>query len=318
MWEDTFNINKIEVHLPNSMNLIEFYNVDNYEFSENMYVINKLKTKNYFGLVVNSKELIKEMHLKQNIIIKFYNDSDILAEKNLTANLYRPFVKILNKPDKLIIDETNKLSTNIEVEVSGFGKIELLNDIESGGEFFERSESIYREILRRVLTNYNKEINKDKEKKIIINPKYIERKTKEIMDTIIKKNIPIEVDQTTLNELYKWLENEENIKKINEIVSKEIENLIVDSILFYFEKNPENDVYLPQGQPSIYIEKAIKQVRLRFRYKDSVGNEYEPISFKIDIIDNRKNNFDSLEIPIKIKWNFKKINPIEGCEMNVS
>ena len=84
-------------------------------------------------------------------------------------------------------------------------------------------------------------------------------------------------------------------------------------MLFYFEKYPMDNVQMPQGKPVIFVERATQKVRIRFRYRDAMLNEYKPIEITININDERKNKTRPLEIPINIKWIFEIINPSGAC-----
>lgn len=315
VWASETIFDFITVEVPPEIEFQDFYNVDSFQIKKNTLYINKLKTNNYFGFVVSSKNIINNKHEHYPIDIKVYNLNEVIYKKIFIINLYRPFLNIVGKSNSItLVDDMKNMFIEIELELSGFGHIQILTDIEIGGKFFERSDTIYREIIRRVITQFPNEFTDKSKKKILISPIYLERKTKEIIDNIYKRNIPLDVDEKTISDFYNWLENDINKSKISEIITRHIENLLIDSILFYLDKNPVVDVQMPQGIPSLYIEKATEEVRIRFRYKDSLMNEYDPILLTINVKDNRQDKKQPIEIPFKLKWNFKKINPNE-CEM---
>ena len=108
--------------------------------------------------------------------------------------------------------------------------------------------------------------------------------------------------------------DEKNRENVMELISRHIETLLVDSLLFYFEQYPADSVEMPQGQPVMFIESATRRVKVRFRYRDAMLNEYEPIEISMDIDDKRKPPRKSLELPLNIKWIIEVINPLEEHE----
>jgi hypothetical protein len=192
--------------------------------------------------------------------------------------------------------------------------IQLRNEVSVGGEFVERAEPLYHEIIRRMISTFRSNEVKVEEKGIKISPTYIQNKAKEYIEKIEKGIFPLEIEKEDLEELRKWIMDEKNRTKLMELISKQIEALLVDSLLFYFEQYPADNVRMPQGKPMIFIESATQKVSIRFRYRDSMLNEYEPIEITIDIDDKREPPRKSLELPINIQWKIEPINPLEERE----
>ena len=313
IWEPAFPCDRIIINIPYDIIVKEFFNVDSVTHENNQFIIEKLKTPNFFGLTVASKEIIKEQHISRKIDIQFLKDEKTIYSQNFIANIYRPYLTIVKNPTSVTITEKTNLRDLVKIilKLSGFGYIQIRNEISTGGEFIERAEPLYREFVRRIISTFKLEELQLNNKGIRINPLYLQRKTKVYLDRIEKGIFPLDFKQEDLQDFREWVVKENNKDKIMELISRNIENLIVDSLLFYFEKYPENNIQMPQGKPVMLIKSATQKVRIRFRYTDSMLNEYKSIEIPIEINDNRENKTQPIELPINIKWLIEVVNPLE-------
>lgn len=280
------------------------------------YIINKLKTPNFFGLVVASKDVIEEPHASRKIGVVFILDDEEVYSEDFTANIYRPYVSFVKSPKSVIITDKTKHKQPLEIalKLHGFGRIEIRNEISTGGEFVERSEPLYRAIVRRMISTFKLDDVKADRKGITISPVYLQRKAKEYIEKIEKGVFPLDIEKEYLEDFRNWVTEENNRTKVTELISRHMENLLVDSLLFYFEQYPADNVLMPQGVPVMFIERATRRVRIRFRYKDAMLNEYKPIEIAVNIDDRREDRTRPMGLPINIKWILETINPLQECE----
>lgn len=314
-WDPSVSYDNIRIDIPPDIALNEFFNVDSYTQKNNQYLITKLKTRNFFGFVVASKDITKEPHIRRKISITFILDDTEIFSHDFIANIYRPFVSFVDSPKTVIITEESKEPPRISLKVSGFGRIEIRNEVSTGGEFIARAEPLYRAIIRRMISTFRLDEETEKrEKGITINPIFLQNTAKEYIERIRKRDFPLKIETEVLEDFQEWVGNEENRAKVMELISRNIESHLVDSLLFYFEKYPEYNVQMPQGNPVMLIEHATRQIRLRFRYRDAMMNEYEPIEVQIGVDDKRRDRKQPLELPLDIKWILETIDPSVECE----
>jgi hypothetical protein len=317
LWEPSFQYDSIRVKLPSDIVLKEFFNVDSYsEEEENIFKIEKLKSPNFFGFTVASKDIIKDQHVSRKINVIFIRDNKEIYSQDFIVNIYRPKVSLIEYPKSITITEATikKEQPKITLKLSGFGMIQIRIEASIGGEFVERAEPLYYEITRRMISTFRSDEVKIEEKGIKISPIYIQNKTKEYIEKIEKGVFPLEIERKDLEEFRKWIMDEKNRTKLMELISKQIEALLVDSLLFYFERYPADGIQMPQGKPMVFIESATQKVIVRFRYRDFMLNEYEPIEITINIDDKREPPRGPLELPLNIHWEIEPINPLEERE----
>lgn len=316
MWDPSFSYDNIIVNIPADMVLKEFLNVNSYSRQGTLYIINELKTRNFFGLTVASSNVIKEQHMTRKINIAFVLHDEEVYSHDFIAHLYRPQVSLIECPESITITGETRPEKllNITLKLSGFGKIQIRNEISTGGNFVERAEPLYRGIIRRMISTFRLDDVKVEDKGIKISPIYLQKKTKEYIEKIEKGVFPLDIEEEVLEEFRNWVMNESNRQKVMELISKHAESLLIDSLLFYFERYPAENVQMPQGKPVMYIERATRKVALRFRYRDAMLNEYNPINTVVNIDDKRKDRTRSMEIPINIIWVFEIVNPLEECK----
>ena len=315
VWEPDFEYDCIRIHTPPEIVVSEFFNVESYEKKNSEILVNSLKTPNFFGFVASSVKTIENQHEIKTITVESISKNEAKYRHTFTANLYRPKLALVEGPKSVALTDDTDLQklVNVSLKISGFGRIQIRTEVSSGGEFVSRAEPLYREIIQRMISTFKLGEPTKEEKGIQINPLYIQETAKSFIEKMEKGEFPLNVDKEDLKEFKTWLEQDDTRNKLMDMVSRHVENLLIDSLLFYFERHPTDNVDLIQGKPVSLIERATQQISIRFRYRDSVNNEYEPLLVKIPIEDARteKAKETKIEIPINIKWSEELINPIE-------
>lgn len=315
VWEASFNFDNIQIDLPEDMIIKEFFNVDIHETKGQTINIQSLKSENYFGFVASSKDIFEEHHVTRDIHVKFTKNDEIIFKKTFRANIFRPYVTIQTPPTEITITDTTRFSDllHIKLKLTGFGKISLHNEVSTGGEFKTKPDHLFQEILRNMLTTFNGENLDFNNKGIEINPEYIERQTVEYIEKIKMDLLPLS-DEELISGFREWVAEESNRAELMNIISKSLEGLLVQSILFHLERYPEDNVSMPEGKPFINLEEITELIRLKFSYKDAIENEYKPIHINIKIINKTTKPLREHSIPVNINWELERLNPLEVCE----
>ena len=320
VWEKEFSYDVIRVKLPTDLIVREFFNVEHYSETSNqngsVYLITKLRTINFFGLTVATRDNFEEPQIKRIINVTFVKDEKEIFSRSYEVNVFRPYVSIIENPQIITITDDYVQKREpfwITMKLFGFGNVQIRNEISSGGEFIESAEPLYSAIIRKVVSSLNLDTPGKARKGIEIDPLYLQRKVKEYVQRIEQNEFPLDVDKKDIESLQNWIRDSSNKEKIIELISKHVETLIVDSLLFYFERYPSDSIQMPQGKPVMFIEKATQKIAIRFLYRDAMLNEYKPIEIRIDVNDRRTNKNIPLKIPINIRWIIEKINPLGAC-----
>lgn len=304
LWEPTLEISRIQVDLPSDLALKDLFNVESYTTRDSTTVtINKLKSSNFFGLVVSYDLIPKEQHLRREIGVTLFSQQEKVCSHTFVTNIYRPLLSITDCPSSVAISGDGASPVKISLKLSGFGNIQVRTEMSVGGEFVERPEPLYEEMVRRMITTLNRgKTNAETSSPIRIDPLYLERKAKESIEKMERGVFPLDIDQEDLEEFREWLKDPQNKDSVMSLIVRHIENLLVDSLLFYLERYPSDNIELAQGTPRMFIEKATQAVKFRFRYRDLKLNEYPPIEVGVNVDDRRSDKGKRVEIPIDLSW----------------
>lgn len=313
IWKPTMSFDHIQILLTPDMTIKEFYNVESFERLDSEIKIGKLYTPNFFGFVVATKEKIKQSHEQRQIAINFIANGKIQQSRILIANIYRPELSVIEMPEAVILKDDSNLNEliTISLRLSGFGRMEIITEMEIGGKFEPNVEPLFKEMTRRLTSTFKSEISSiEKKSKIKINPEYVKQTTQAFIESIRKGEVPLKMSNRDIQDFKKWIQDDSNYEKIVKVVSEHLENILVDSLLYYFNRYPTEGVALSGGSPSAIIRSADENLKLRFKYRDSFRNEYEPVLVEIAVKDLRTKNRDKeLKIPINLKWVHQQINP---------
>jgi hypothetical protein len=304
LWEPTFEPSRIQIDLPPDLTLKELLNVDSFTTCDSTRVtIDKLKTSNFFGLVVSHDTVPQEQHLRREIVVQLFSGQGEVSSHTFVTNVYRPLLSVMDCPSSVAISGDRVGPLRISLKLSGFGNIQVRTEISVGGEFVELSEPLYEEMVRRMITTLNLgKTAAETGSPIRIDPSYLERKAKESVEKMERGIFPLDIDEEDLKEFRAWLADPRNRESVMSLIVRHMESLLVDSLLFYLERYPGDNIELAQGTPRMFIEKATQAVKLRFRYRDMMLNEYPPVELGIDVDDRRPDKGRRVEIPINLNW----------------
>jgi hypothetical protein len=318
MWEPTVNYDIIRVKLPPDLVLKEFFNVANYTQEDSVYLISQLKTNNFFGLTVASAREFEAQHIREAVNVALIKDGKEIFSKDYYVNIFRPNLSLVESPSVISLtdDVQKKEQFSITLKLAGFGNVQIRTEISSGGEFIERAEPLYQELVRKVISSFRLGESEKRSKEIEINQLFLQNKVKEYIERIDRNDVPLDVGKEDLEALQSWVKIPSNRDKIMELISRHLETLLVDSLLYYFDRYPTENIQMPQGKPILFIEKATRRIGIRFRYRDAMLNEYRPIEVALDVNDSRNDKTARQEIPINIKWIIERIDPLgEHCKI---
>jgi hypothetical protein len=192
--------------------------------------------------------------------------------------------------------------------------MEIATEVSFGGKFEPNIEPLFQELARRIASMARKGIPtstdkaSSKEKRIRVNPLYIRKLTRILIDQIKNGELTM-LDLSDVEDFSKWMEKKENKERIRRVLAEHLENIIIESILYYFNKYPTESVALYGGNPSVIIKNAVQELVIRFKYRDAMLNEYEPMLVEIPVQDIREDKNKELKIPINMKWVHKQVNP---------
>jgi hypothetical protein len=316
VWESEFSYDLIRVHLPKEFKVHEFFNVEEYLIEGSSILIKKLMTQNYFGLVVYSTEIYKEILTRKKILVEFLFQGNVKYTHTFTARIIRPMLQIFEAPKIIVVKEgidPRKL-INFSVKYSGLGRARIRIEATHMGEIISHTESLYYQILKRMIDQKlflgatPEEAVALRKEGIRIDPEPLIQLAEDMVEKMRRGIIPPDIDQEALEEFNEWLKNSENVDKLVKMIFSEVEQLMIRAILYYLDKHPSEDVELVQGITKTIFKSRVKEITVIIHYKDSLDNEYEPVQVTMKVDDQRKNVEKIFEAPINIKWISERID----------
>lgn len=317
IWKSELPYDTIRIRLPEKFKVHELFNVDEHLAKGLTILIKRLKTSNYFGLVVFASETYKENLTRKEITIEFLSHGEVKYSHTFTARVIRPLLEVMKAPEKIVVREDidpRKL-INLSVKYSGLGTAKIAIKVGHKGATISYTDSLYRQILKRLI---NEKIFLSHELKEVVSREDIEidpESLKKLSEEMVERMktgrgiLPSDIDQETLREFNEWIKDSKNINKLMNIVYSEIEQLMIGAILYYLDRHPSEDIELIGGITKTIFKSRVKEMIIRIHYKDSLDNEYEPIEIPIKVDDQRKNVERIFEAPINIEWITKRIGP---------
>ena len=315
VWESELPYDLIRVHIPSEFTVSDFFNVDEYVIEDSTILIKKLKTHNYFGLVVSSNEIYKEYLKRREIIVEFLSLGEVKYIHPFEARIIRPLLEVVEPPEKIVINEDtdpNKL-INISVKYSGLGRARISINVGHKGEIISHTDSLYYQILKRVIGGRRfldtfKEDVELRPKDLQINGEGLKELTEKMIKGMKEGIIPPDLEPDSLKNFGEWLKQSGSMENLMKIIYSEIEQLMIGAILYYLDRHPKENVELIDGITKTIFRSRIKEMNIKINYKDSINNDYDPIEVQIKVDDQREKADKIFEAPINIEWITERID----------
>lgn len=329
------NFDKIRITLPTNFKFDDFINIGSVDFLDNIAEIDELiKTKSsntplYFGIIISSKDIPKELKTLENITIELIENNEIKQEKVLHARIFRPLLKIIDIDDEIILnDDCENYEIPMNIKYMGFGDINLKIESkikgEIKGQIISKNETIINEMLKRMLEYHNNlKIGKkeNKNKGIHLEDEVIHELAEQIENKILSGDLSglsnlNKNDIESLEQIYSDVEFKNSFLNV---VYTHVEDIFIGILSELLETHPTDNVKLLNSKTNIEIKikSNVTQITTYIYYKDSIGNEYDPIEIPMKIIDNRRDKTQhNINVPIRIK-KLKEEPFFNVAEMNI-
>jgi hypothetical protein len=309
IWDREEKVDTIIIELPDELQFSQAIGVNKFSVKDSNVIINgnDLIAPNYFAFVVKSARTFNEINVIKTIRVKFFSDNHLIGEKILNAKIVRPLIRIKEAPNEIIIDDkTNrKRLLDIVITHSGLGTAVMEVDVMTGGDVISLSDSLYFEILKdiaeRVWDDSNLEHDYDE---FQVEQHFVEDMTYEVIKKMDRGDLPLELDKQTLHEIKEVMQDSVGREKMTKLIYSRIHRLMVAALLYYFDRRPHEDIEIPLGKIKTLLRPEMREISLLVKYKDSLGNEYEPEKHVIQINDLRMKK-EKFEAPLNIKFESK-------------
>ena len=312
LWMPEPDLNNISVELPPKFSVVEVLNVGKYSSEQEgrRIVIDcgSLKSNNYFGMVVRSMRKYRKTLVQFPINVSFISHDRVLAKRILKATVVRPKLKVVEAPEKLIIDDdvNPKKLFNLSVAHFGLGTAQINMRVTARAKTVSKTDSLYlmilQELCEEILEPKKHEEVEPVSRGFRLDERWLQATTQEIASRIMKGNIPLEMKEEVTEKVLELLADEKDRERILRAIYTRLRRLLLGALLYYIDRYPEEDIDLPYGRISTIFRSEVERLKIRFNYKDSIGNRYSPIQITIDVDDRRTNKEKIFQAPINVNW----------------
>ena len=326
-WEPQFDFQIATVSIPEGFNFVEFTNLDEVRIEGLKATINKSKvakgtSSSYFGCVILCKEIPKRTSFEGAVLISFVHHDRIVFSRELRAKIFRPQLTFADAPETIKLEDSATVrSLPLHLRYTGFGDVQLRVEATIGGKIVSEGGSIAFEILRRLWLSEisEKEENQTVAKKretMKVAPEYVKAIADEVQRIVDTGQVPTGMfDREVFEEIREWLQDVRTRHVFMEVLYSRTEDMLLSMLVDLLESHPATNVRLvdPRAKISALIKAPIENLTLRLRYRDLLGNNYDPVEVPIKIIDKRTQAKPALDIPIVIeKWEDEPLLNVAG------
>jgi hypothetical protein len=324
-WEPQFDFQTATVSIPEGFDFAEFTNLDEVRIEGLKAIVNKSKvtkeaSSSYFGCVIRCKEIPKQISFEGAVLISFAHHDRVVFSRELRAKIFRPQLTFADAPETIKLeDSTTVRSLPLHLRYTGFGDVQLRVEATIGGKIVSEGGSIAFEILRRLWLSEisEKEENQTVAKKketMKVAPEYV--KAIAVQQIVDSGQVPTGMfDREVFEEIREWLQDVRRRQVFMDVLYSRTEDMLLSMLVDLLESHPATNVRLvdPRAKISALIRAPIENLTLRLRYRDLLGNNYDPVEVPIKIIDERTQAKPALDIPIVIeKWDDKPLLNVAG------
>jgi len=326
-WKREFSFQTVRIDIPEGFGFVEFVNLDEVKIQDRHAIIeknniSKAEQSTYFGCIIRCVDVPKSTTYEAKIVITFYDDSQAKFSTDLKARIFRPQVGFVKAPAAIELnDDISVRSLPLYLSYTGFGDIQLQIQGRIGGTIVSGEGSVAYEILKRLWLSEISDVedkgdNKKKET-LTVAPEYVRNIAGEVQRILETGEIPSGTfDKEVLEAMKKWLGSARVKNTFMELFYSRIEDLLLSLLVDILESHPATNVKLadPRTRISTQIRAPVENLTLSLRYRDLLGNEYEPVNVSVKVIDQRtQSKSAALDIPIVIdKWDDRPLLNVAG------
>jgi len=307
-----YDFSKIVVEIPDCFVFVDQINILRSEQSGNkiaVYEIGRAKKseKDYFGIVIASKEPFEQLAVKTRIQVTLVNRDD--TEENFTvfARIFRPLLEIDQIPDEIPIGDYDTILP-IHLKFTGFGDVKVNIQCSIGGQIVSEGDSVLDEVIRRMVNEGLLHENTFENKLgIAIDKSYIQKIVSDCREKFKNsESMKQMMDDTNMSKdmvdaLLSF--NQDEQEKFMNILYRTVEGHLIKIITDILDRNISNNLHVDAGTKiRTDIKVPITNVTLKIFYSDAIGNEYPYLEKIVRLHDKRSDTSKiHVEIPVEIE-----------------
>jgi len=323
---------EITVRVPPELDVVDFYNlsqdssIDPSESNEIKFSEDDLVTSGYFGMVLADENTYSDPVMDHDIEVIFLDSQDERIYLNETTRIIRPEIRVQDAPDEIhLTDENIPDSIEIDMEYIGFGMAQVAVEAEAEGEFVSEGESFLHDLLSAIMETEVHKQDVDEmgeipdewgdESDIEVPQEEIEEIVRDMSNLARSEELSEQYDSGELMEVADALEEAERMSETDSdvaaVIYRFIETALLSSILNVVDRHPTENVSLENPTTKIRTKARATELEVKIRLRDNLGNEYDPETVLIDLLDERETKAGILETEITTNWENYQVDPDE-------
>lgn len=326
-WDPQFDFHTVTVSIPEGFGFVEFTNVDEVRIEDRKAIVDKPVVVNggsssYFGCVIRCERVPKETSLQGKVVISFYSHDRVEFSRELRARIFRPQLDFIDAPETIKLKDSDTVrSLPLHLRYGGFGDVQLRVEATIGGNIVSEGGSIAFEILRRLWLSEISEKEEDqavakKKETLKVAPEYVKAIAEEVQQIVDTGQVSSDMlDREVFDCVREGLQDADRKGVFMDVLYSRIEDMLLGMLVDLLESHPATNVRLvdPRAKILAQIKAPIEKLTLKLRYRDLLGNNYDSVELPIKIIDERTQAKPALNIPIVIeKWEDKPLLNVAG------
>jgi len=315
------------INISEGFNFVEFLNLDEVQIEGRSATIEKSriskgKASTYFGCVIRYARIPEKTSYEGKVVFSFIQGTRTKLSRELQARIFRPQLAFVDAPKLIELKDADTIkSLPLRLRYTGFGDIQLRVEATIGGTIVSEGSSVAFEIMRRLWLYEISEREEDqttakKKETLKVAPEYVKEIANEIRKILDTGEVPADMlDKEGLEEIKVWLQDIRVKNKFMDMLYSRVEDLLLGLLVDLLESHPASNVKLvdPRSRISAQIRAPIEKLVLRLKYRDLLGNNYDPVEVPIKIVDQRARGKPALDIPIAIeKWDDEPLLNVAG------
>lgn len=121
LWEGELNFDLIEIKMPESFIIRDYYNIEKKYPNPKEIHVDELKTHGYFGFVFTSP-LMESLSQEVKVTLNFIRGSEVVHQQEFETRIVRPKIE-LQTPDKVEVPSEGETKIDIKLKYRGYGNI---------------------------------------------------------------------------------------------------------------------------------------------------------------------------------------------------
>lgn len=328
-WKEGFDFTGVGIKIPEGFAFDDFLNLGEVKFDKRECFIEKSNIigagkSNFFGFVIRYERIPNEMRHIGKVQLDFKSTTG-QRKFELEARVFRPFIECTSAPSTIELKDDSTTELPLFLKYRGFGDIELTIVGRIGGKIVSRDSSVALEVVKRLWMAETSEEAKQsteqqveiaKKQKLTVDDGYIREIADQVQRIIESGQLPPETfDKEGVEELTQWLQDTRKKGMFMDLVYTRIEELVLSMLVDLLQSTPASNVSMTEPNPRVWadIKAPIVDLHLFLKYSDHLKNNYDDVEIDVKVIDNRTKSKAVIGIPINIeKWVDEPLHNVAG------